>query len=125
MSPDGEWVAFTRRERSDVPPEIRIIPALGGDVRTVIRAASSPAWSRDGTRLVFLRQPERDGPIELTVAGVDGSEARRSCAPMGAILFPPSRVVERRDDDRGRAGDRWYRRRSGSCRSVVASHAAP
>ena len=87
MSPDGEWVAFTRRERSDVPPEIRIIPALGGDVRTVIRAASSPAWSRDGTRLVFLRQPERDGPIELTVAGVDGSEARPILRSDGSYPF--------------------------------------
>ena len=76
VSPDGEWVAFSRREHASVAPEIRIIPALGGEVRSVISAAASPAWSPNGKQLAYLRQPAPDAPLELTVSNVDGSEAR-------------------------------------------------
>ena len=76
VSPDGDWVAFSRRERAALAPEIRIIPSLGGEVRAVIPAATSPAWSPDGSRLVYLRQANVDAPVELTTSNVDGSNPR-------------------------------------------------
>ena len=76
VSPDGEWVAFSRRERASVAPEIRIIPSLGGEVRAIIPSAASPAWSPDGKQLVYLKQPAPDAPLELTTSNVDGSSAR-------------------------------------------------
>lgn len=75
VSPDGEWVAYTRRERADVLPQIRIVPALGGDVRATIPSAAAPAWSPGGERLVFLRQ-QSDGSTDLVTARVDGADPR-------------------------------------------------
>ena len=50
---DGELIAFTRRDPSANTSEIRILPALGGEVRTTIAGASSPAWSADGARMAY------------------------------------------------------------------------
>lgn len=76
FSPDGEWVAFTRRDRHANASEIRVLPALGGEIRATIAGASSPAWSADGSRLAYLRRGGGAGPSELTVSQVDGSDAR-------------------------------------------------
>jgi eukaryotic-like serine/threonine-protein kinase len=73
FSPDGERLAFTRRTGPDSVPEIRIIPALGGDAIATIPQASFPAWSPDGRRLAYLRR-EGAGNVALTVAALDGSE---------------------------------------------------
>ena len=76
FSSDGEWVAFTRRDSQANTSEIRILPALGGEVRATIPGASSPAWSADGARLAYLRRGGGAGPSELTVSNVDGSDAQ-------------------------------------------------
>ena len=75
FSPDGEWIAFTRRATSNADPQIRIVPALGGDVMSTIANAVFPVWSSDGKRLAFLRQTAAGGS-ELVIAGIDGSNAR-------------------------------------------------
>ena len=76
FSPDGEWVAFTRRDPNANTSEIRILPTLGGEVRTTIAGTSSPAWSADGVKLAYLRRSGGAGPSELTIASVDGADAR-------------------------------------------------
>lgn len=76
FSPDGEWIAFTRLDPRTSAPEIRVLPALGGDVRAIIPNASAPAWSADGERLAFLTRAAGHAPIELTVSGVYGTDAR-------------------------------------------------
>ncbi len=76
FSPDGEWIAFTRRDRRDSTPQIRILPALGGDVRATIAGAFAPAWSPDGERLAYLTRTTGAAPMELTVSGVYGTQAR-------------------------------------------------
>ena len=75
FSPDGERIVFTRRESADGEPELRILPALGGDTIATIPAATSAVWSADGRQLAFLRRGA-SGRTELTVAGSDGSTPR-------------------------------------------------
>ncbi len=55
FSPDGDRIAFTRRESLDGTPEIRIVSSFGGDATTVIPVASAPVWSPSGLDLAFLR----------------------------------------------------------------------
>jgi eukaryotic-like serine/threonine-protein kinase len=74
FSPDGERIAFTRRD-ADKAPEIRIVPALGGDVIATIPMAANAAWAPDGARLVYLRRADA-GVTELVTSGLDGTNAR-------------------------------------------------
>ena len=75
FSPDGERILFTRRESADGVPELRIVPALGGDAIASVAAAAGGVWSADGQRLAFLRRTAAGGTA-LTVASADGSNAR-------------------------------------------------
>jgi Tol biopolymer transport system component len=75
FSPDGERILFTRRESADGVPELRIVPALGGDAIASVGAAAGGVWSADGQQLAFLRRTTAGGTA-LTVAGADGSSAR-------------------------------------------------
>jgi Tol biopolymer transport system component len=74
FSPDGERIAFMRRE-ADRPAEIRIVPALGGDVVATIPDAAFPAWSPDGRRLAYFKR-KGAGMLELLTSAPDGSDAR-------------------------------------------------
>ena len=75
FSPDGDRIAFTRRESRDGTPEIRIVSSFGGDATAVIQAAATPAWSPSGKELAFLRRTP-EGNVDLVVAGVDGANSR-------------------------------------------------
>ena len=74
FSPDGEHIAFTRRGGTNAVPEIRIIPALGGDISGSVPRAAFPAWSPDGRQLVYVRRGEKEE--ELTISAPDGSNPR-------------------------------------------------
>lgn len=75
FSHDGERVAFAISQRSRPTPEIRILPALGGEVLGTIPNAHSPAWSRDG-RLAYLRQQAPTASMELAVSSSNGADTR-------------------------------------------------
>jgi eukaryotic-like serine/threonine-protein kinase len=75
FSPDGDRIAFTRRESRDGTPEIRIVSSFGGDSTAVIQAASAPTWSPSGKELALLRRTPQ-GSVDLVVAGVDGANSR-------------------------------------------------
>jgi Tol biopolymer transport system component len=86
FSPDGEWVAFSRRATRDDAPEIRIVPSLGGDATSAIPRGLSPVWSPDGRRLAFLR-PAASGGADLVTAARDGSDARILLSSDSAFPF--------------------------------------
>jgi len=73
FSPDGEQIVFTRYRPGAHAPEICIVPALGGEVRTVVSGAANPAWSADGTRLAFVLRG-RDRAYTLAVSSADGRD---------------------------------------------------
>ena len=75
FSPDGDRIAFTRQSAEGGPPELRIVPSLGGDPLATISGAGDAAWSPDGRQLAFMRRTAGSG-IELTIASIDGSNAR-------------------------------------------------
>jgi eukaryotic-like serine/threonine-protein kinase len=75
FSLDGERIAFGVRQRSRDAPEVRILPALGGDALSTIPNAHSPAWSRDG-RLAYLRPLTTGAGMELAVSMPDGTGSR-------------------------------------------------
>jgi Tol biopolymer transport system component len=75
FSPDGDRIAFTRRESRDGTPEIRIVSTFGGDSTAVIQSAAAPVWSPSGKELAFVRRTP-EGNIDLVIAGADGTNPR-------------------------------------------------
>ncbi len=75
FSPDGESILFTWFPPSGAAPEIRAVPAFGGNVTPILSGAIRGAWSPDGAALacVTWHPPE---PQKLVVAKADGSNAR-------------------------------------------------
>jgi Tol biopolymer transport system component len=100
-SPDGSTIAYThyRLDREhDFRPLIRLVPASGGDSRTLIRDAQAAAWSPDGSQLAFASVRDRNGKRcgsdecnyagEIYIAGADGSRPRRLTANDGDDAYP-------------------------------------
>ncbi|UCD25489.1 MAG: serine/threonine-protein kinase, partial [Gemmatimonadota bacterium] len=54
FSPDGERIAFTRRDSTDSDRAIWVIPTLGGEATAIAANARMPAWSYDGSHLVYV-----------------------------------------------------------------------
>jgi Tol biopolymer transport system component/predicted Ser/Thr protein kinase len=114
FSPDGERVAFARRESAEGTPEIRIVPALGGDAVTTIAGAVEPRWSPDGKQLAFLR-PTPTGETELVVANGDGSNPHPLLQPNSVFPFlrdpawsPDNREIAIVRGSGGIAGEIWF-----------------
>jgi dipeptidyl aminopeptidase/acylaminoacyl peptidase len=101
-TPSGDAVAFSR-VRFDYPQrraEIRFHSSIrevgldGGGSSVLLRNASSPAFSPDGTRLAFARQERREcgegvcPRPSIYVAPTDGGEATRITSDRGHAYEP-------------------------------------
>jgi Tol biopolymer transport system component len=73
-SPDGRWVAHTSREGNTV--RIQVIPASGGNARTVAElneAVWNLGWTTDGEVLYSTRPGQRDTRIAYRVPATGGT----------------------------------------------------
>jgi Tol biopolymer transport system component len=60
-SPDGRYIAFSRRVEGIDRQAIYIIPALGGAERRITDAGVGISWSPDSETLVLVRRPKPEG----------------------------------------------------------------
>ncbi|HSN53597.1 MAG TPA: hypothetical protein VLT32_02955, partial [Candidatus Sulfomarinibacteraceae bacterium] len=70
ISPDGRWVAYMSDESGRSEVYVRPFPAASGKWQVSDGGGSWPAWSRDGSELVFRSQ---DGLMTASVSTADGS----------------------------------------------------
>ena len=92
ISPDGSQIAYSGRllrgpYASD--DEVRVVPALGGAVRTLARPGRSPHWSLDGQKIGY-RAVGAQGHLEFWSVRPDGSGRTREFEESGTQL-PGSR----------------------------------
>jgi dipeptidyl aminopeptidase/acylaminoacyl peptidase len=102
LSPDGTQVAFTvtrpDRDANAYRTHLWLVPAAGGDPRQLTTAQAketSPRWSPDGTRLVFVS--DRGGEKQVWLISVGGGEARAltsgRLAPADPVWSPDGRFI--------------------------------
>jgi dipeptidyl aminopeptidase/acylaminoacyl peptidase len=90
LSPDGETVAFVRKEPTDEESygtEIWTVPADGSadaEPFTSGESDSEPRFSPSGDRIAF-RRSEDDDPSQLYVVPTDGGEARQVTDVIGGV----------------------------------------
>jgi Tol biopolymer transport system component len=102
FSPDGAWVAFWTRGKTEhsTDPDIGIwaLPTLGGQPRPYLEGAAEFDWSRDGTRLVyhttkpgdptFVRDADPQAPPKQIFAAPAGLHAHFPVwSPDGAFVY--------------------------------------
>jgi Tol biopolymer transport system component/DNA-binding winged helix-turn-helix (wHTH) protein len=114
FSPDGRSIAFTRRQPPSPTPEICIVPALGGRAPRAVINGVDPAWSPQGTRLVFVGQARTDGPQALFTCNLDGGDTQQLLAADGGYPFlrhpawsPDGRTIAIVRGPGGVAGEIW------------------
>jgi serine/threonine-protein kinase len=90
FSPDGERIAYTRRDSTGAAPGIWTIPTLGGVAVPVLADARMPAWSPGGAEIAAVeRQPGE--PERLVAVRPDGGGRRvllHNEAPYLSLLTP-------------------------------------
>jgi Tol biopolymer transport system component len=80
-SPDDRWIAFERRQKSNVA--ILLIPSLGGLERklTEIARGAHLSWTPDAKWLAFSEQESPpQGPLSIWAVNVDTLERRQAFA---------------------------------------------
>ncbi len=119
ISPDGDRVAFLRRQPTDdeeYESTVYVVDIAGGDPRRLTLAEGSdaePRWSPSGERIAFTStRGADDDRQQLWVLPVDGGEARRVTDVVGGvsevawspdgerIAFVQSPTAEDREADR-------------------------
>lgn len=79
VSPDGQWIAYRvwANEGAEQGMALKIIPARGGNARTVVRLPRKPQlafWSKDGRYLYFRWSDTPGGPAKLWRIAIEGGD---------------------------------------------------
>jgi len=79
VSPDGQWIAYRvwATEGAELGMAIKVIPARGGNARTVLRLPRKPQlrfWSRDGRHLYFTWSDTPGARSKMWRVAVDGGD---------------------------------------------------
>jgi Tol biopolymer transport system component len=79
VSPDGQWIAYRvwANEGAEQGMALKIIPARGGNARTIVRLPRKPQlrdWSQDGRYLYFVWSDPVGTPARVWRVAVDGGD---------------------------------------------------
>ncbi|HEV7242523.1 MAG TPA: LpqB family beta-propeller domain-containing protein [Thermoanaerobaculia bacterium] len=74
FSPDSSAILYIHADGTAV--SLWRIPAVGGEARKILDDVASADFSRDGTRIAFLRNASGAARTDVWVADADGSNAR-------------------------------------------------
>jgi Tol biopolymer transport system component/DNA-binding winged helix-turn-helix (wHTH) protein len=55
FSPDGQWIAFTRKDEPELHSGVWRVAALGGQESLLVADAALSCWSPDGREIAFVR----------------------------------------------------------------------
>jgi Tol biopolymer transport system component len=75
MSPDGDYVYFSRSDRTTTNYNyLYVMPVLGGTPRQLLKDIdSAPSWAPDGKKFVFVRGDPLHAQLYILTANADGS----------------------------------------------------
>jgi TolB protein len=79
MSPAGDAIVFARKPTREFAQVWKVTLSTGQYVQLTTRGADYPAWSPDGTKIVYTRTASDDGA--LWIMNGDGTGARRLTSP--------------------------------------------
>jgi eukaryotic-like serine/threonine-protein kinase len=94
ISPDGSRLVYSDRDNLNGPRNVRVVSALGGP-STVLGLGNGPRWSRDGSKIGFIRVEDRAGDhrvFEFHTVQPDGSDPRLVFADSITILGEQTRT---------------------------------
>jgi tricorn protease len=114
FSPDGKWVAYSRLD-TDMRPHVYVVPSAGGSEKRVgnpdlLFSETSPVWTPDGKRLIFLAGLAQAGSATL----------RRSFVQLYSVSLakeeknPTDRGVD--DEEQAQAAEKLDRQRTAQAR---------
>ncbi len=90
MSPDGNYVYFSRSDKSTVNFNyLYVLPVLGGTPRLLLKDVdTAPAWSPDGKKFAFQRGDPPNSQTILLTANADGSGETVVLKQAAIVNFP-------------------------------------
>ncbi|MDX6611131.1 MAG: eukaryotic-like serine/threonine-protein kinase [Blastocatellia bacterium] len=89
LSPDGNYVYYTARDKENVNGSLFQVAAFGGTPRKILANIGSPiTFSPTGNRIAFMRNDNAgSGEDQLIVANADGTNERQLAARKGDKFF--------------------------------------
>jgi Tol biopolymer transport system component len=91
MSPDGNYVYFSRSDKTTVNFNyLYFVPVLGGTPKQLLKDVdTAPTWSPDGTKFAFLRGDPLNSLTLVCLANSDASGERVLAKIPSFVNFPP------------------------------------